>query len=94
MADFGVQRISFVAARDECLAGLGVERLCSSPHSEPREAISFGEQFMSVGNLRDSRGVLKKCEQRTDDADQVKTAARHDHLPRFAGAPLIFYNRV
>ena len=44
--------------------------------------------------MRESRGVLKKREQRTDDADQVKTAARHDYLPGFAGAPLIFYNRL
>ena len=47
---------------------------------------------MRVGNLRDSRGTLKKREQRTDDADQMKTVARHDSLPRFAGAPQMFYN--
>ena len=31
-------------------------------------------------------------EDNTDVADQVKTVARHDSLPRFAAAPLIFYN--
>jgi hypothetical protein len=61
--------------------------------SRSREAVGFGEQFMRVGDLRDSGGALKKREQRTDDADQMKTVARHDSLPRFAGAPMMFYNR-
>ena len=94
MAHFRVKGVSFVAVRDERITRLRVERLRSSPHAKPREPVGFGEQLMRFGNLRDSRGVLKKREQRTDDADQVKTVARHDSLPRFAGAPLIFYNRV
>jgi hypothetical protein len=91
---FSVQGVPLITSSDECFTCLCVQRFCSSPHAKPGEAISFGEQFLRVGDLRDSGGVLKKREQRTDDADQVKTAARHDSLPRFAGAPWIFYNRL
>jgi hypothetical protein len=49
---------------------------------------------MRIGDLRECWGVQNKRENNTDVADHVKTAARHDSLPRFAGAPLIFYNRV
>jgi hypothetical protein len=93
LAHFRVEGVSFVAVRDELISRLRVERLRSSPDAKPREPVSFGEQLMRFGNLRASRGALKKREQRTDDADQVKTAARHDYLPGFAGAPLMFYNR-
>ena len=40
----------------------------------------------------DGRAQQRAASNNTDDADHVKTAARHDSLPRFAGAPLIFYN--
>ena len=39
--------------------------------------------------LSDDGRAQQGREQRTDDADQVKTVACHDSLPRFAGAPLI-----
>jgi hypothetical protein len=94
LAHFRVEGVSFVAFRDERIARLRVERLRSSPDAKPRQPVGFGEQSMRFGDLRDSGGVLEKREQRTDDADQVKAVARHDSLPRFAGAPLMFYNCI
>ena len=49
---------------------------------------------MRIGDLRECGGAQNNREHSTDVADHVKTAARHGSLPRFAGAPLIFYNRV
>ena len=49
---------------------------------------------MWVRLLRDCRRAQKNSNDNADVADQTKTAARHDSLPRLAGAPLIFYNRV
>src|SRR5690606_26013082 len=83
-AHLRVQRIPLIAPSDESLTGLGKERLRTRPHSEPGEAVSFSEQVVRVGDLRDSRGVLKKREQRTDDPAQMTTVARHDSLLGFA----------
>jgi hypothetical protein len=44
--------------------------------------------------LCEDRAAQKDRECNTNGADQVKTVARHDSLPRFAGAPLIFYNCI
>ena len=49
---------------------------------------------MRIGDLRECGGAQNKREHNTDVADHVKTAARHDYLPGFAGAPSIFYNCV
>ena len=45
---------------------------------------------MRIGDLRECGGAQNKREHNTDVADHVKTAARHDSLPGFAGAPLMF----
>jgi hypothetical protein len=44
--------------------------------------------------LRNRRRAEEDSDDNGDVADQMKTAARHDSLPGFAGAPLIFYNRM
>lgn len=91
-ADLRIKRIPPVACRDKCLARLGKERLGTRPHPKPGEPVSFGKQLMRVGDLRNSGGTLKEREQRTDNADQMESVARHDSRPRFAGAPPCFYN--
>ena len=77
---------------DKPFAGLGVERLRAGPDAKPSESVGFGDELMRVRGLSDDGRAQQGREQRTDDADQVKTVARHDSLPRFAGAPLMFYN--
>jgi hypothetical protein len=92
LAYFSVQSVSLVAAADERFASLSVERPSARPNTQPRKPICFCEQPMSVGVLRERMETQEDREYNTDVADQVKTAARHDSLPRFAGAPSIFYN--
>ena len=94
LTDFGVQGVAPVAAAYERLASLGVDWLGTCPDPEPGQAVCFREELMRIGDLRECWGAQNKRENNTDVADHVKTAERHDSLPRFAGAPLMFYNRA
>jgi hypothetical protein len=93
LAYFRVESVPLVAAAGERFASLSIERLRTRPNAQPSKAISFCEELMGIRVLCERREAQEEREHDTDDADQVRTAARHDYLPGFAGAPLIFYNR-
>lgn len=78
----------------KCGARLRVKRFRTGPGPEPGQAIRFREHFVRVRFLRDRRRAEENSNDNGDVADQMKTAARHDSLSGFAGAPSIFYNRV
>ena len=81
--DFSVESVPAVAATRERLAGFGVKWFRASPDTEPRQAVCFCEEFMRILALCEGRRAHNKREHNTDGADQVKTVARHDSLPRF-----------
>ena len=89
-AHLRVEGVPLVTAGDERFTSLGVERLRAGPDAKPSESVGFGDELVWVRGLSDDGRAQQGREQRTDDADQVKTVARHDSLPRFAGAPPIF----
>jgi hypothetical protein len=93
-AHFSIESVSLVAAASKRLAGLRVERLRTRPNAQPSKAICFCEELMRICVLRERRRAEKERDYYTDVADHAKTVARHDSLPGFAGAPLIFYNRA
>ncbi len=85
-AHLRVEGIPLVAARDERFTSLGVERLGAGPDAKPSESVGFGDEIVWVRGLSEDGRAQQGREQRTDDADQVKTVARHDSLPRFVRA--------
>ena len=89
-AHLRIEGVPLVAAGDERFTSLGVERFRAGPDSKPSESVGFGDEVVWVRCLSDDGRAQQGREQRTDDADQVKTVARHASLPRFAGAPPIF----
>jgi hypothetical protein len=90
--DFSVESISPVAAARERLASFRVKWLRARPDPEPCQAVCFSEEIVRIFALCERRSAHKKREHNADGADHVKTAARHDSLPRgrSQGALLIF----